>query len=150
MSTTARTVTLVLAAFAIAIGGFFLLRPSDDEDSASTTTPAATTTIAPAATTTATPTATTAVPKPKTTRITIKDGQPAGGVQDIDVSKGDTVRLTVSSDAPGEIHVHGYDIEKSVAPGSPARFRFTADIEGRFEVESHETNTQIAEITVNP
>ena len=66
------------------------------------------------------------------------------------MTKGETIRLTVASDAAAEIHVHGFDIEKEAAPGQPARFRFKADIEGRFEVEAHPSATQIAEITVNP
>ena len=40
-------------------------------------------------------------------------------------------------DAPDDIHLHGYDIEKKVAPGQPARFRFKANLEGEFEIESH-------------
>ena len=87
---------------------------------------------------------------PKTTRIALKSGAPVGGVEEIEVSKGDTIRLTVTSDTADEVHVHGFELEQDVAPGNPARFRFTADIEGRFEVESHENATPIAEITVNP
>ena len=51
--------------------------------------------------------------------------------------KGDRVRIVVSSDAPDDIHLHGYDIEKPVEKGKPARFDFVADIEGIFELESH-------------
>ena len=145
-----RSIGLLLAVIAMAVGGFLLLRPSDDEPS-SATAPAATTTPTPSATTTGTttnPTATTAVLKP--TLVRLEGGSPVGGKKEIEVTKGDTIRLTVTSDAPGEIHVHGFDIEKETAPGTPARFRFTADIEGRFEVESHPSDTQIAEITVNP
>lgn len=152
MSSTTRTVTLVLAALAVAIGGYLVLRPGDDEKTASTI-PAATTTAtttATATTTGTTPTATTGVPVPSVTRIALQDGAPVGGAKKIEVSKGETIRLTVTSDTADEVHVHGFDIEQEVAPGSPARFRFTADIEGRFEVESHEKATQIAEITVNP
>ena len=47
------------------------------------------------------------------------------------------MRIVVSSDVPDEIHLHGYDIEKEAAPGKPARFRFKADAEGAFELESH-------------
>jgi len=43
----------------------------------------------------------------------------------------------VISDAPDDIHLHGYDIEKETAPGKPARFRIEADLEGVFEIESH-------------
>jgi hypothetical protein len=76
-------------------------------------------------------------PEPKVNRIQIKGGQPVGGVQDIKVKKGDKVTIVVSADAHDDIHLHGYDIEKPVEPGKPATFRFTANIEGIFEIESH-------------
>ena len=47
------------------------------------------------------------------------------------------MRFVVISDAADDIHLHGYDIEKKVAPGQPARFRVKADLEGVFEIESH-------------
>jgi len=75
--------------------------------------------------------------EPKPTQIQIRGGQVAGGPADIQVKKGDPVRIVVSSDAHDDIHLHGYDIEKPVEPGKPARFNFTADIEGIFELESH-------------
>jgi plastocyanin len=76
-------------------------------------------------------------PEPAVTRIRIQGGQVVGGPADIKVTKGDEVRIVVSSDAHDDIHLHGYDIEKPVEPGKPARFKFTADIEGIFEIESH-------------
>jgi len=57
--------------------------------------------------------------------------------KDIKVKKGDKVTIVVSADAEDDIHLHGYDIEKPVEPGKPAEFKFTADIEGIFEIESH-------------
>ena len=61
----------------------------------------------------------------------------------------------VSADAPDDIHLHGYDIEKQVAPGQPARFRFRADVEGIFEIESHVAEDAgkdplIGKLTVEP
>ena len=75
--------------------------------------------------------------QPKPFKIDIKGGKPVGGVADIKVKKGDKVEIVVSADAHDDIHLHGYDIEKPVEPGKPATFRFTADIEGIFEIESH-------------
>lgn len=71
------------------------------------------------------------------TRIELVGGEAEGGVQEIEVTAGEVVRLVVSSDAPDDIHLHGYDIERAAAPGKPARLRFEADIEGAFEIESH-------------
>jgi FtsP/CotA-like multicopper oxidase with cupredoxin domain len=76
-------------------------------------------------------------PEPQVTRIRIEDGQVVGAPADISVNKGDEVRIVVTADAPDDIHLHGYDIEKPVEPGQPARFKFTADLEGIFELESH-------------
>ena len=53
------------------------------------------------------------------------------------MKKGDKVTLVVTADAHDDIHVHGCDIEKHVEPGKPTTFKFTADIEGIFEIESH-------------
>ena len=87
---------------------------------------------------------------PAVERIEVREGKPVGGIRDIAVKKGDVVRLVVSSDAEHEIHVHGYDITKDAAPGKPAEFRFTADIEGVFEAEIEDEKEQIAKLTVSP
>jgi len=75
--------------------------------------------------------------EPQAARIQIRGGHVVGGPADIQVKKGDRVQIVVSSDAHDDIHLHGYDIEKPVEPGKPARFNFTVDIEGIFELESH-------------
>ena len=143
-----RNLALVAAAVALAVTGFLVLRPSDDSSSSSATT----STPASSSTTTSTTTSKGATPTtlPEATIIHLVGGQPVGGKQKISVKKGDTIRLKVTTDEAGEIHVHGFDLEKEAAPGKPASFTFTADIEGRFEVESHVSNAQIAEISVNP
>jgi hypothetical protein len=74
---------------------------------------------------------------PRLNRIQIKGGQVVGGPADIKVKKGAHVVIVVRSDAPDEIHLHGYDIEEPAEPGQPAQFNFSADIEGIFEIESH-------------
>jgi hypothetical protein len=123
----------VVAALAVAIVAFVVAQPGDDEDESP---PAATTTET--APTTGNETATTPEPPPpKVTRIRIEGGSVVGGVRTIEAEKDELVRIVVRSDAPDEIHLHGYDIELEAAPGSPARFRFKADVEGSFEMESH-------------
>jgi len=51
--------------------------------------------------------------------------------------QGDAVELTVSSDAPMDLHLHGYDLEASARPGRPARFAFVARLPGRFPISEH-------------
>jgi hypothetical protein len=52
-------------------------------------------------------------------------------------SKGDRVRLRVSSDKPGELHLHAYRIAARVEPGRDAHLDFTAFATGRFPVSWH-------------
>ena len=134
-------ISLVVAALAIAVVAFLIARPGDDDESdrSAATMPAQTQTentggdsAEPQPTTEAEPPA-----RPKATRIQIRGGTVVGGAKTIEVSKGDTVRIVVSADAPDELHVHGYDITRNAGPGQPARFRFKANAEGAFEIESH-------------
>ena len=89
------------------------------------------------------------------TRIRVQGGEVVGGPQSIEVEQGEPVRIIVTSDAPDEIHLHGYDIEHEAAPGAPARFDFTANAEGVFEMESHTAEDAgleplVARLVVNP
>jgi FtsP/CotA-like multicopper oxidase with cupredoxin domain len=136
-------ITLVVAALVVAVVAFFVASPGDDDEPerSATTTPAQTESEADGPDDSAEPQLTetepTPPPEPMIARIAIRGGTVAGGAKTIDVVKGDIVRIVVTADAPDDIHLHGYDIEREVAPGQPARFRFKANAEGQFEIESH-------------
>lgn len=143
----------VLVATVVVLGlAFVLLSPEADDDSNTArtpTTPPATTTQPPAATET-TP-APPPPPAPTFETIRVRGGAPVDGIQRITVKKGERARIQVTStDTSDEVHLHGYDITRDVAPGSRARFSFDADAEGIFEIELHGTHTQIGELTVEP
>jgi cytoskeletal protein RodZ len=89
-------------------------------------------------------------PSPTVQTVNVVNGQPQGGVKRLEASKGDTVRFKVQSDVADEIHVHGYDLMKDVEKGGSVSFSFTANIEGRFEIELEDAGTQIAELEVKP
>jgi hypothetical protein len=82
--------------------------------------------------------------------ITIKGGQPVGGVQDLTFNKGDDIRFEVKSDAAYEIHFHGYDVAQDVPAGGVTKFDVPGDADGEYDVEIEDTATQIAQITVEP
>jgi hypothetical protein len=129
---------LVVAALAVAVVAFIVAQPGDDDSTpSSNATQTQTSTGDGTDTGTETETEAEAPVEPPVTRISLKDGVIAGDVKSIEVAKGDTVRIVVSSDVEDEIHLHGYDIERQAAPGKPARFKFKADVEGAFELESH-------------
>jgi hypothetical protein len=75
---------------------------------------------------------------------------PQGGIARPKLKKGDRAVIVVRTDAGEEIHMHGYDIERTVTPGKPIRMPFTATIPGRFEVELHHPDTLLAVVTVSP
>jgi FtsP/CotA-like multicopper oxidase with cupredoxin domain len=89
----------------------------------------------------------TATPEPTREAVPLLTGD---NVTDIVVTQGDTVRFRVRSDAPEEVHVHGYDLMTEVEPGKTASMEFQADITGIFEIEFEDSGKQIAELKVNP
>ena len=81
-----------------------------------------------------------------------QNGEPVGGLGEIEVTSGERVRFRVSSGIDGEVHVHGYDFEKPVKAGGDVSFDFPADLEGGFEIELHHGGgeNEIAELKVQP
>jgi hypothetical protein len=144
--TRAQRLTFLGIAVVIAVVAVILLASGGDEtdnaaNSAQTATPTPTATAADGEETpSATPTPT---PKPPPLLQ-------AGKVRKLTFDQGDTVRLRVRSDTAEEIHVHGYDITKEVAPNQTATVSFKASITGIFEIEFHGSGTQIAELKVEP
>jgi hypothetical protein len=136
-----------LAASALALAG---CGGGSSQADATTETTQATT---PATTTTETMTAettTTSAPKPRTITVVVEAGRPRGGIQRPTVDKGEKVVLVVRTDAGEEVHLHGYDVEKPVTPGTPVRIPFTANLPGRFELELHHPDALLAVIEVKP
>lgn len=83
--------------------------------------------------------------------IVVEDGEPVGGVQELEFSAGEEVRFRVEGDEAEEIHVHGYDLMKEIPQGGgTVEFDFPAEIEGIFEAELEGKGVQIAELRVNP
>lgn len=86
----------------------------------------------------------------KVPTVVIRDGEPVGGIAELEYDAGGQIRFEVSSDVADEVHVHGYDLSQNVAAGGTVSFDFPAEIEGIFEVELEGRKEQIAELRVNP
>jgi outer membrane lipoprotein SlyB len=146
---------------AVAASAFTLAGCGGDDSAASETT-TETSTESTMTTTTPTETETTptdtapvetttpAKPAPRTVTIRVVGGVPQGGIARPKVKKGDRVVIVVRTDAGEEVHMHGYDIERTVTPGKPVRLPFTATIPGRFEVELHHPDALLAVVEVRP
>ena len=134
---------------------FLVFRPADDDDDAgtgtTTTQVTAPPTLEPTPTETETqPTTTETGPSSVPLEVTIRGGEPVGGIVRITATKGDIVVVAVRSDVVDHVHVHGYDLMADVGPGKPARIRFRASLTGRFELELEDRGEQIAQLTVLP
>jgi len=128
----------IVGALVVLVVAFVVLKPGDEEPASTTATQT-------------TRTAPEAKPAPEFTTIVVRGAKPVGGVQEIDVKKGERVRLRVTSpDTTDHIHIHGYDLMKDLKPGRQARFAFTADADGIYEIELEDAGVPIAELTVKP
>lgn len=146
-----RSRSALLAALAVVLFGTGLLLAScgGDDEAGGTTSVSITTTDTTTTTSTETTTTTEEEPKPVVVSVVVEGGVPKGGIVRRTVDKGDRVVLVVKSDVADEVHVHGYDVSRDVAPGRAARIAFVAKLPGRFEVELEERGVQVADLTVN-
>jgi hypothetical protein len=135
-----RRLLSVAAALVVAAVMFVALRPDDSDKQSST--PTMTTTP-----TTTVPPPPPAPPPPARVRIVVKGGKPVGGVRSVTVAKGRRVVLVVGSDVSEEVHLHGYNVMRDVAPGKPVRLAFRATIVGTVEVELEHSGVPLARIT---
>jgi heme/copper-type cytochrome/quinol oxidase subunit 2 len=140
----ARPLAVAVLSVAAIVVLFVLLRPENNSDRSMTRT----------VETTSTNQTTRSGTPPARTRtrvtITVRGGGVVGGIRRVTLPQRARVELFVASDVADDVHLHGYDLSRDVAPGAPVRLRFTATTAGRFEVELEQRGLQIAEITVRP
>lgn len=72
-----------------------------------------------------------------TFELRIANGHVPQDMRLIRVKRNDVVKLAWSTDKPMSVHLHGYDIEKEVKPGTVTEMTFTARATGRFTIEPH-------------
>ena len=82
--------------------------------------------------------------------ITVTKGRPVGGIKRPSVKKGTVVRFVIRTDRGKEVHLHGYNLERTVVRGRPVVMQFTAKIPGRFELELHDPDALLAQLSVKP
>lgn len=88
--------------------------------------------------------------KPQLPLIEIRDGQPVGGVQELEFNRGEEVRIEIRANTEEEVHLHGYDITLPIPAGKAQTLSFKADLDGLYELESHVTAAPLAEISIAP
>jgi hypothetical protein len=80
--------------------------------------------------------------------ITIDDRTVTPAPGRIELARGTTVRLTVTSDVGDTVHIHGYDREFIVRPGVAGSVEFVAKDSGLYEVETHGQKLQLVQLVV--
>ena len=71
--------------------------------------------------------------------LAITDGVVQPGQRVIRARKGDRLRWRITSDAPGELHLHALRLAVAVQTGRVAELAFTAFATGRFRATWHAT-----------
>jgi hypothetical protein len=127
--------------------------PSNPPSSAPTTAPTETPGGTPASTPNTKSPSNTADPSGEqadvTVNVTVANGKVNPSGSSIKVKAGQTVLITAVSDTDEELHIHGYDKELELAPGKPASVKFTANMKGTFEVETHKSGKLVAKLVVS-
>lgn len=85
--------------------------------------------------------------------VTVTALQPGAPMHVMTVHQGDKVALLVESEVAGDFHLHGYDREIPLKPGTKAKLAFEADRSGQFPIELHEpggAHRDIAKLVVQP
>jgi plastocyanin len=80
--------------------------------------------------------------------VEIADGQVSTDDDRVEVRRGDTVRIVVTSDVDDEVHVHGVEQTATLVAGETATVEFTVEESGLFEVETHEGDLLLFQLLV--
>ncbi len=75
--------------------------------------------------------------QPKRFDLTIANAAVPAQQRVVRVHKDDVVHLRITSDVPGELHLHAYRKDAAVAPGKTVELAFKAHATGRFRIEWH-------------
>lgn len=133
-------IALLLAAVVVAVVAAVTLGAGGDDEEPATT-----------GATASTPATVPARPRPRPAPVfRLRDGRPVGGVGRLEVESGERVRFVVAADTEQEVHVHGYEIERTVPAGGRTAFSFRATSQGVYEIESHTSGEAIARLRVVP
>ncbi|MFC5136756.1 hypothetical protein ACFPK1_00800 [Actinomycetospora rhizophila] len=80
--------------------------------------------------------------------VLFERGRLARKSDQVEVERGSTVLLAVSTDVADEIHLHGYERVAPTNPGDRAVLEFTADRSGVYTAELERSGVRLLEVTV--
>ncbi|GAA1509928.1 hypothetical protein GCM10009677_48510 [Sphaerisporangium rubeum] len=80
--------------------------------------------------------------------ITIAGGAVSPPFTRVEVTRGQAMRITVTSDVADQAHVHGFDKRLDLTPGVAGTIEFVADAPGIYEVEVHKQELPLFQLLV--
>lgn len=80
--------------------------------------------------------------------VLFEQGRLARKSAQVEVERGSTVLLAVSTDVADEIHLHGYERLAPTSPGDRAVLSFTADRPGVFTAELEHSGVGLLEVAI--
>lgn len=86
----------------------------------------------------------------KTFTLELRGNELVSGDDVLQIAQGDEVRIEVTSDTAGSVHLHGYDKVLKLRPNTPAEISFKAERAGRFEAELEDISKTIFALEVQP
>lgn len=84
----------------------------------------------------------------KRVALEVRDGEVVGGVQQVEVTRGDNLELVVTADQAETLHIHGYDITRALQEGIETSVTLHANIPGVFEIELEDGGLLLMYLTV--
>ncbi len=88
-------------------------------------------------------------PSGQSVDITIKGDDVTPIAQQLDLKVGDTLTLNVTSDRPGELHVHSAPEQEKEFEAGTTTIELTFDKPGQVDVEEHESDSLILRLLVS-
>jgi hypothetical protein len=80
--------------------------------------------------------------------LEVIDGEPTGGAQTVEFSRGDQLRIELTGNSDEQIHVHAYDFYIDPVDGEGV-LDFAALIPGTFEIELEDAGRLLVRMTVS-
>lgn len=74
--------------------------------------------------------------------LRIERGRVREDMRTIRVKQDDIVKVRCTADRALTLHLHGYDIEKRIGPGTVGELTFTANATGRFPIHLHDVGAR--------
>lgn len=86
----------------------------------------------------------------KSFELVINNNKIVKGSEIIKVTQEDNVVISITSDEPEELHLHGYDVSAQFEKDTTAELKFNANLSGRFPFELENSKIELGAVEVTP